>query len=177
MAAGHPKDTGAFQPWSRSECEREENQGRRANCAEFSAELRERDRADVLSKSARCSRPPEKWLPIGHRFRTLRVSWSENQVLMRFVRNAGPDPSPKCEHFLQIEIWLTQQRMMKVALEGRAAGWRRLYRPGSLDTKINGGLGARRSMLAPSFAEDPHDRGKDHGEPEWPLQGPGGSAT
>src|SRR5216684_3699250 len=66
----------------------------------------------VLSRSARCSHAPKKWLPIHHRFRTLRVSWSENQGLARFVRNAEPDPSPKCEHFLQIEIpRLTQQRI------------------------------------------------------------------
>src|SRR6266851_190465 len=55
----------------------------------------------VLSDSARCSTGPKKWLPIQHGFRTRRLSGSEDQGLSRVVRNAGPDPSLKCEQFLQ----------------------------------------------------------------------------
>src|SRR5260370_40990025 len=72
------------------------------------------DGRPVLSNHARCSCAPKEWLPIHHGFRTLRVPWFENQGLTRLVRNAGPDPSRKREHFLQSEIrGLTQQRMYR----------------------------------------------------------------
>ncbi len=67
-----------------------------------------------------CSTGLKEWLPIHHRFRTLRVSWSENQALRRFVRNAEPDPTRKCKQILQIEIWeLTQQRMLERQTQSR----------------------------------------------------------
>jgi len=65
----------------------------------------------VLRASAARFYCPKEMAPIGHRFRTLRLSRSENQGLTRFVRDTIPDPSRKCEQICAIEIrGLTQKR-------------------------------------------------------------------
>ena len=62
-------------------CERTENLADRSKCAEFGGELARTAGVAVLTDPAQCSLAPPKWLPTPHRFRTLRVSLSENQGL------------------------------------------------------------------------------------------------
>src|SRR6266852_6182967 len=117
------------------------------NCAEFREES-PRPRAGraarpVLSELTRCSTGREEWLPIRNRFRTPRVSWSENQGVRRFVRNAGPDPSRKCEHFLQIEIRGLTQGENDEALNGHPRS--RLREPAGVTA---GTRGYTRAMIA-----------------------------
>jgi len=65
----------------------------------------------LLSRPARCSVSPGEWLPRGLATRTLRGRGSENQVLSRSVRAAGPDPSRNYEQFwCASRAELTQQR-------------------------------------------------------------------
>jgi hypothetical protein len=103
VSEGHPKGHRGLVTGVRSVCEQAENQGRSAKCADYRAEPPDGGRRAELSTAAECSRLPKEWLPIGHRFRTLSLSGCENQGLARVVRDAEPDPTRKCEHFLQIE--------------------------------------------------------------------------
>jgi hypothetical protein len=105
--------------WVRTDRESRRRRARQRNCAEFRPGTARpsawRAAGFVLSNSGGCSTGPKEWLPSRHGSRTVRVSWSENQGLRRFVRDAGPDPTRNYEQFLQIEIRvLTQQRMMKL---------------------------------------------------------------